>query len=72
MPAIVSRTASYGLNNALISYIINIANNGLSNALMADSGLAKGVCTHQGSCCNESLADTFGLEYRPIRIFPTN
>jgi alanine dehydrogenase len=72
MPAIVSRTASYGLNNASIGYIINIAENGLSNALLGDEGLAKGVCTHKGSCCNESLADTFGLEYRPFRIFPTN
>ena len=72
MPAMVSRTASYGLNNASIDYIISIANNGLSNALMGDEGLSKGVCTHKGSCCNESLADTFGLEYRPFRIFPTN
>ncbi len=72
MPAMVSRTASYGLNNASIDYIINIANNGLSNALMGDEGLAKGICTHKGSCCNESLADTFGLEYRPLRISPAN
>jgi alanine dehydrogenase len=72
MPAVVARTASYGLNNASIEYILNIANNGLSNALMGDEGLAKGVCTHKGSCCNEPLAETFGLEYRPIRIFPTN
>jgi alanine dehydrogenase len=72
MPATVSRTASYGLNNASIVYIMNIADNGLSNALIGDEGLSKGVCTHKGLCCNESLADTFGLEYRPFRIFPTN
>lgn len=72
MPAIVSRTASYGLNNAAIPYIMDIAENGLSNALLGDEGLAKGVVTYKGFCSNESLANTFGLEYRPLRIFSTN
>lgn len=72
MPAMVARTASYGLNNATIGYIMNIADNGLSNALMSDDGLARGVCTYKGYCCNESFAETFGLEHRPFRIFPTN
>ena len=72
MPAMVARTASYGLNNASISYLQNIADNGLSNALSSDEGLAKGVCTHNGYCCNESFAETFGLDHRPFRIFPTN
>lgn len=72
MPAIVSRTATYGLTNASLVYITNVAENGLSNALMGDEGLSKGVCIHKGVCCNEALAETFGLDYRPFRIFPTN
>ena len=72
MPAIVARTASYGLNNASISYIINIANNGLAHTLMTDIGLAKGVCTHKGACSNELLSETFNIEYKPFRVFPTN
>ena len=44
MPALVSKTASYGLNNAAINYIEDIADNGLSNALLGDTGLSKGVC----------------------------
>jgi len=72
MPAIVSRTASYGLNNAALDYIHNITDNGLSHALMGDAGLAKGVCTYQGYCCNESLADTFNIEFRKLHLFSTN
>jgi len=72
MPTIVSRTASYGLTNASIGYIMNIAENGLTNALMGDEGLARGVCIHKGNCSNESFADTFGLEYKPFRVFPIN
>jgi alanine dehydrogenase len=72
MPAIVSRTASYGLNNASIGYIMNIANNGLLSAVNTEEGLSKGVCTHNGYCCNESVAEIFGLKLRPFRVFPTN
>lgn len=72
MPAVVARTASYGLNNATIDYILNIADNGLSNALIADPGLAKGVCTHNNYCCNEPLASTFNIEYRRLHVFSTN
>ena len=72
MPAIVSRTASYGLNNASIQFILDIANNGLDNILMGNSGLARGVCTYNGYCTNEILANTFEVEYRPLRIFSSN
>jgi alanine dehydrogenase len=72
MPALVSRTASYGLNNASLNYIHNIADNGLSNALMEDEGLAKGVCTYRGLCTNESLSHTFDIEYKKIHLFSIN
>lgn len=72
MPAIVSRTASYGLNNAAMDYIQNIADNGLSNALLGDAGLSKGVCTYGGYCSNESLANSFNIEYRRLHVFSTN
>lgn len=72
MPALVSRTASYGLTNASLEYIMSIADNGLTQALMGDSGLAKGVCTYNGYCSNEILAETFNLEYRRLHVFSTN
>lgn len=72
MPAMVSRTASYGLTNASLSYIQNIADNGITHALAEDNGLAKGVCTFNGYCSNEAIADVFELEYRRLRVFSTN
>jgi alanine dehydrogenase len=72
MPSLVSRTASYGLNNASLGYILNIAENGLANSLLGDSGLAKGVCTYQGYCSNEAIANAFKVEFRRLRIFSTN
>lgn len=72
MPSLVSRTASYGLTNASIEYIKNIADNGLANALLGEKGLAKGVCTFNGFCSNETIAETFGLEYRRLHFFQNN
>jgi alanine dehydrogenase len=72
MASLVSRTASYGLNNAILEYIIEIADHGLANSLLGDSGLAKGVCTHNGYVSIESIAEAFGLEFRRLRILSTN
>jgi alanine dehydrogenase len=72
MPALVPRTASYGLNNSAIKYIQNVADNGLANALLGDDGLSKGVCTYQGYCSNEAIAKIFNLEYHRLHIFSRN
>lgn len=72
IPALVSRTASYGITNSSLEYIMNICNNGLANALLGDIGLSKGVCTYNGACSNEVIADTFNLEFRRLHIFSTN
>ncbi|MBT8381848.1 MAG: alanine dehydrogenase [Ignavibacteriaceae bacterium] len=72
MPTLVSRTASYGLTNSSLEYILSIAENGLSNALMEDKGLTKGVCTYNGNCTNEFLANSFDFNYKKIHIFSTN
>lgn len=68
MPAFVSRTASYGLTNAAICYILNIADNGVTAALSHDSGLAKGVCIYNGYCVNKIIAQTFDVEYKELSI----
>jgi alanine dehydrogenase len=60
------------LNNAAFGYVQNIAENSLSNALLEDHGLAKGVCTYQGYCSNEPIASIFNVEFRRLRVFSTN
>lgn len=72
MPALVARTASYALNNAILDYVLDVADNGLSEALMGDEGLSKGVCTYKGHCTNESIAASFELKYKKLHIFSTN
>lgn len=72
IPSLVSRTASYGLTNAAIEYIIKIADTGLINSLNNDKGLVDGVCTYKGTCSNETLAETFNLEYRRLHFYSTN
>jgi alanine dehydrogenase len=72
MPAIVSRSASYGLTNSSIKVLNKIADNGFSEVLINDTKLANGVWSHSGYCTNEFLSETFGLNYKKLRIFPTN
>ncbi len=72
MPALVCRTATYGLTNASIDYILKIANCGIANAVIGDIGLGRGVCTHKGYCSNETIAETFNLEYRRLHFFSHN
>ncbi|MCS7053825.1 MAG: alanine dehydrogenase [Ignavibacterium sp.] len=72
MPAMVARTASYGLNNAALNYLLTIGEEGLTNSLISDQGLAKGVCTHNGYCSNEAIAHNFNIEYRRLHLFSTN
>lgn len=72
MPAIVSRTASYGLTNASIPYVLEIADNGFQNAVLGNSGFAKGVCTFNGSCTNETVAEIFGVDFRRLHFYSSN
>ena len=72
MTALVARTASMGITNALLPYLHLIADSGLESALMEDVNFVKGVCTYNGYCTNESIAEAFNTEYRRIVLFPNN
>lgn len=72
IPALVSRTASYGLNNVIIDYLLEIADQGLDDALKSNDGLLKGVCTYSGNCTNEALAELFNLEFKKLFLFSKN
>lgn len=72
VPAMAARTASFGLSNTSLDYILEISNNGLSNAVLGDPDFSKGICTYNGYCTNKVVADTFNIEYRRLHIFSTN
>lgn len=65
MPAAVARTATTGLNNALLPYIEQIVGNGLGKTLLDIPGFQKGLCTYNGLCTNKHLAERYEYDYAP-------
>lgn len=66
MSSAVPRTASRVLADAVLPFILEIANEGLQTALRKHRSLAKGVFTYKGHCCNEEIAELFGVNYEPL------
>jgi alanine dehydrogenase len=72
MPALVSRSSSYGITNTTIEYIKNIADHNLDYILLKNSEITNGIWAHKGFCTNQFLAETYKIDYKKIRIFSTN
>ena len=62
MPGAVPNTATAALTNATLPFAVRIANQGWHAALSNDTGLARGLNTHNGHVTNENVAEAFGLE----------
>jgi alanine dehydrogenase len=72
MPAVVARTATMAMTNALMPYIQLVCEVGIVNALKQNRGLGKGVCTYQGICTNEVIARIFEFKSQPIDVLVKN
>jgi alanine dehydrogenase len=68
MPAMVSRTATVGLTNAILPYLHSIGKDGIEQALRIDPGFAKGACTFSGYCTNRVVSKIFSLPYKDLQI----
>ncbi|HTY37822.1 MAG TPA: alanine dehydrogenase [Bacteroidota bacterium] len=66
MPAVVARTATMAMTNALMPYIQQVSEQGIAKALKENSGLSKGVCTHKGVCTNPVIARIFDFKTQQI------
>ncbi len=66
MPGAVPRTSTYGLSNATLPYVLQLANKGFKRAVEADKALAKGVNTYQGKITYQAVAEAFGMAYTPL------
>ncbi|MGA7160301.1 MAG: alanine dehydrogenase [Bacteroidota bacterium] len=66
MTATVGRTATAALTNAIVPYLLEIANSGIEKSLRTNPGLAKGVCTFGGHCTNDGVARIFDLQHANI------
>jgi alanine dehydrogenase len=62
----VARTATYGLTNALLPSLLEIARKGTGPALLENKGLSRGVCTYAGECTKEAIARRFELPSAPL------
>jgi alanine dehydrogenase len=68
IPSTVARTATVALTNALLPYVMEIAERGPERAFQSNSGLAKGVCTFNGFCTNTSIAGAYELKAIDLQL----
>jgi len=67
MPGAVGRTSTFALTNATLPYVLKLANQGWKKAAQSDPGLAEGVNIVDGKITNRAVADSFGMEYHPLK-----
>lgn len=66
IPGDVPRTSTYALTNVTLKYAMDLANKGLSRALMADPALHKGLNTHAGLVTHEAVAEALSVGYENV------
>ena len=66
-PSVVARSSTQALSNALLPYIIQIADMGVDHALSAVSDLRAGTYLYRGKCVKETLARAFSV---PLESLP--
>lgn len=66
IPGAVPRTATIGLTNVTLPYILKIASTGLKEAALGDVTLRKGLNTINGYVTNEPVAKTHGLSFKSL------
>jgi len=66
LPAIAARSATRALTNALLPYVLEMANKGLEKALVESPDLRRGTYLYRGRCVSESIAQMFGLPHEPL------
>jgi alanine dehydrogenase len=66
MPGAVPHTSTYGLTNATMPYVIDLAEKGFEGAVRDDPALALGVNTYKGQIVYEPVAEAHGLSSTPL------
>jgi alanine dehydrogenase len=66
LTADMGRSTSMALAQALLPYMLRISQHGIEGALRKSPELARGVYTHAGACVQAGLAETLGIECRPL------
>ena len=66
MPGALPNTSTYALTNVTLPYVLDIANNGLEEAVRLDPALARGVNAYGGLITNGAVAEAHGMEATPL------
>ncbi len=66
MPGVVAATSSYALGNATLPFVLALAGKGL-DALRDDMHLRNGLNVFRGTVTNQAVAESLGLEWKPIK-----
>lgn len=72
MPGAVARTSAFSLTNAILPYILELANKGLKSAMRVDNALAKELNVFDGQLIYPAVAEALNLEYVPLQIIISN
>lgn len=67
IPSAVARTATLGLTNATLAYIIRLADEGLA-ALLADTGFRAGLNIYRGQLTQAGVADSFSMAFHDAKL----
>ncbi|MBI3322809.1 MAG: alanine dehydrogenase [Candidatus Omnitrophica bacterium] len=67
IPGAVPITSTYGLTNATLPYVLQIARQGLAGALKANPALALGVNIMKGKVTYAATAHALGLPHTPLK-----
>lgn len=67
LPSVAARTATKAFTNATLPYLSAIAELGIDEAVHTQPDLARGILVHRGQCASRRLAESFGVEWRPVR-----
>jgi alanine dehydrogenase len=62
VPGAVPHTSTYALTNATLSYLLELANFGVREALVRDKALVRGANTVAGQVTNPAVAEALGRD----------
>lgn len=66
MPGSVPRTSTRGLTNVTLPYLLDMANQGVINAIKKNPHLKEGVNTYAGHLTYKAVADSLAIPYKNI------
>ncbi len=68
MPGVVALSATMALTSVTNRYGLQIANQGISDAVKTSPAIASGINTWRGKLVNKAVAEAHGLPYTPLGI----